>query len=423
MAELAIVGSQKAKLKALAAEGDRGAARAEELAKAPGGFLATVQAGITLFSVVSGVLGGAVLGYDLNRLLSGIPALNGWSYPLSMVLVSAVITYFAVVLGELAPKRLALSNPEKVAAALAPMIDRLSRWTSPFVGAINGSSDLLLRLFGVKRRHSSAVSEDEVRVMIDEGLSTGVFRPEEKEMVEGVFELDELTTEDLMTPRAQLVCLSMNGNPEENWTDIARSGHSHFPVYEGSRDNVVGMVSVKALWANLAIVGHADLRSVIAPPFYVPVTMSGSALLEEFKKNGRHNALVVDEFGGLQGMVTLKDVMMAIVGDLPERGQRDSPQAMQRPDGSWLVDALLDIDDLKKNLSIDSELPGEDEDEFTSTGGFLLFNLGHIPTEGEVFAWRAFRFEVIDMDRQRIDKVLVTMVDEPALEAEPDPDK
>ena len=246
-----------------------------------------------------------------------------------------------------------------------------------------------------------------MRVLIDEGLSAGIFKKAEKEMVEGVFDLDEQTAGDLMTPRARMIWLSLDDEDEENWRRIAGSGHSHFPVYQETRDNVVGMVSVKSLWANLSLAGRIELRALVTPPLYVPTAMPASKLIEEFKKSGKHIALVVDEFGGLQGLVTLNDVMMAIVGNLPEREQRHEPKAMLRQDGSWLVDAMLDIDETKKSLGIDEDLPGEDINRYSTFGGFILSQLGHIPREGEKFHWDRFDFEVIDMDRQRIDKVLV----------------
>jgi putative hemolysin len=253
-------------------------------------------------------------------------------------------------------------------------------------------------------------------VLIDEGLSAGIFKKAEKEMVEGVFELDEQTAGDLMTPRARMIWLSLDDADEENWRRIAGSGHSHFPVYQETRDNVIGMVSVKSLWANLSLAGRVELRALVTPPLYVPNAMPAGKLIEEFKKSGKHIALVVDEFGGLQGLVTLNDVMMAIVGNLPEREQRHEPKAMRRQDGSWLIDAMLDIDETKKSLGIDEDLPGEEINRYSTLGGFILSQLGHIPREGEKFHWDRFDFEVLDMDRQRIDKVLI-------IERAPKPEK
>jgi putative hemolysin len=290
---------------------------------------------------------------------------------------------------------------------LAPPMFGLAKFFSPLVNILNLSSNFLMASMGIRKAKESVVSEEEVRVLIDEGLSAGIFKKAEKEMVESVFELDELTAGDLMTPRARMIWLSIDDTDEENWRRIAGSGQSHFPVYQETRDNVTGMVSVKSLWANLSLAGRVELRALVTPPLYVPTAMPVSKLIEEFKKSGKHIALVVDEFGGLQGLVTLNDVMMAIVGNLPEREQRHEPKALLRQDGSWLVDAMLDIDETKKSLGIDEDLPGEDINRYSTLGGFILSQLGHIPREGEKFHWDRFDFEVIDMDRQRIDKVLV----------------
>jgi putative hemolysin len=395
MAEISLVASRKAKLKTLADEGHNGAKLAHALASAPGKFLSTVQVGITLVGTLAGAFGGARIAETLSLYVDKIPVLKGApSHYISLFIVVAIITYFSVIIGELVPKRLALSNPEKIA--------------SPLVNLLSHSSDFLMALLGVRKTKESAVSEEEVRVLIDEGLSTGVFKKAEKDMVEGVFELDEQHAGDLMTPRARMIWLSLDDTDDENWRRIAGSGHSHFPVYQETRDNVIGMVSVKSLWANLSLAGRVELRALVTPPLYVPTAMPAGKLIESFKKSGKHIALVVDEFGGLQGLVTLNDVMMAIVGNLPEREQRHDPKAALRQDGTWLIDAMLDIDETKSSLGIEEDLPGENENRFSTLGGFILFRIGHIPREGEKFQWDGFEFEIIDMDRQRIDKVLVT---------------
>lgn len=409
MAEIALVASRKAKLKALAEAGHHGAQLAHDLASSPGKFLSTVQVGITLVGILAGAFGGARIAEALSHFVDRIPGLKGLpSDYISLFLVVAIITYFSVIIGELVPKRLALINPEKIAAALARPMDALATICSPVVNLLNRSSDFLMALLGVRKTRESVVSEEEVRVLIDEGLSTGVFKKEEKEMVEGVFELDEQHAGDLMTPRARMIWLSLDDTDDENWRKIAGSGHSHFPVYQETRDNVIGMVSVKSLWANLSLAGRVELRALVTPPLYVPTAMPAGRLIESFKKSGKHIALVVDEFGGLQGLVTLNDVMMAIVGNLPEREQRHDPKATLRQDGTWLIDAMLDIDEVKSSLGIKGELPGENENRFSTLGGFILFRIGHIPREGEKFLWGGFEFEILDMDRQRIDKVLVT---------------
>lgn len=409
MAEIALVAARKAKLKTLADEGHNGARLAHELAMSPGRFLSTVQIGISLVATLAGAFGGARIAWHFTPYIEKIPGLSpAAAENISLFIVVAIITYLSVIIGELVPKRLALNSPERIASALAGPMNTLATSFSPIVNLLNHSSDFLMALLGVRKTKESAVSEEEVRVLIDEGLSAGVFKKAEKDMVEGVFELDEQTAGDLMTPRARMIWLSLDDTDDENWRKIAGSGHSHFPVYQETRDNVIGMVSVKSLWANLSLAGRVELRALVTPPLYVPTAMPAGKLIESFKKSGKHIALVVDEFGGLQGLVTLNDVMMAIVGNLPEREQRNDPKAMLRQDGTWLIDAMLDVDETKSSLGIEDDFPGEDINRFSTLGGFILHRLGHIPREGEKFLWEGFEFEIIDMDRQRIDKVLVT---------------
>ena len=408
MAEIAVVTSRKARLKNMADHGTNGAKLALSLANSPGKFLSTVQVGITFVGVLASALGGAKLSERLAAALGKVPALEHYAEAIALTIVVGVMTYLSVIIGELVPKRIALNNPERIASALARPMNGLSKLFAPLVNLLNVSSDFLMAALGIRKPKESVVSEEEVRVLIDEGLSAGIFKKAEKDMVEGVFELDEQTAGDLMTPRARMIWLSLDDEDEENWRRIAGSGHSHFPVYQGTRDNVVGMVSVKSLWANLSLAGRVELRALVTPPNYVPTAMPAGKLIEAFKKTGKHIALVVDEFGGLQGIVTLNDVMMAIVGNLPEREQRHDPKSVLRQDGTWLVDAMLDIDETKTSLGIDDDLPGEDDNRYSTLGGFLLHQIGHLPREGEKFIWDRFEFEVIDMDRQRIDKVLVT---------------
>lgn len=408
MAEIAVVTARKARLKGMAEDGANGAKLALALANSPGKFLSTVQVGITFVGVLASAIGGANISDRLAVVVRKIPALENYAEAIALTIIVGSITYLSVIIGELVPKRIALNNPERIASALARPMNSLAKLFSPLVNLLNVSSDFLMAALGIRKPKESVVSEEEVRVLIDEGLSAGIFKKAEKDMVEGVFELDEQTAGDLMTPRARMIWLSLDDPDEENWRRIAGSGHSHFPVYQGTRDNVIGMVSVKSLWANLSLAGRVELRALVTPPNYVPTAMPAGKLIEAFKKSGKHIALVVDEFGGLQGIVTLNDVMMAIVGNLPEREQRHDPKAVLRQDGTWIVDAMLDIDETKTSLGIDEDLPGEDDNRYSTLGGFLLHQIGHIPREGEKFTWDRFEFEVIDMDRQRIDKVLVT---------------
>ena len=243
--------------------------------------------------------------------------------------------------------------------------------------------------------------------MVEQGLHAGVFHNIEKLVVEGAFRLDELQVRELMTARARIVWLNLNDLDELNWRKIVASGHSTFPAYEGTRDNVVGIISIKAMFANLALVGKADLRNLLTQPLIVPGVMSATKLLETFKKAGKRVALVADEFGGIQGLVSLTDVLEAIIGEVPSGDKPRRQLIQERDDGSWLCDGLVDIDRLKAELQI-RHLPGEENDEYQTLAGFILSQLGHIPEEGETIEREGLRFEVIDMDKHRVDKVLVS---------------
>jgi putative hemolysin len=250
--------------------------------------------------------------------------------------------------------------------------------------------------------------------MMDEGLSSGAFDAAEKEMVTGVLELDEQTASELMTPRSRMTWLDLDDPDELNWRRIAAAGHSDYPVFQANRDNICGIVAVKSLWANISLTGSVKLADVVNPPLFVPATMPAPRLIEEFRKMRRHVALVVDEFGVVEGIVTLKDVVEAIVGHLPERGVRQHyPEIICREDGSWLIDGQLDFEETAKDIHLVVSSEELEANRYQTIGGYVLHHLGHIPDEGEKMEQNGFRFEIVDMDRQRIDKLLVTRLVEP----------
>ena len=320
-----------------------------------------------------------------------------------------------VVVGKLLPRRIALSNPERVARLVAGPLEGLVAVVAPVISALSAATDLVLKPFGLARHRASPVSEEEVNILIEQGLKAGVFHQAEKDMVEGVLRLDQLPVTAIMTPRPKIVFINIDDPEEVNWRKIVASGHSHFPVYQDNRDQVLGMVAVKALWAHAAIGIPTGLKNLLTPPLVVPESMNGMQLLETFKKSGRHTALVADEFGSIQGMVTLIDVLEAIVGDLPALGQRDQPEAKRREDGSWLIDATLPVNELKNVLHLD-DLPQEAAADYQTLGGLVMTQFGRIPAAGDHFDWGGWRFDVIDMDRHRVDKVLVSPVPPPAAE-------
>jgi putative hemolysin len=406
MAEIAVVSSRKGRLKKLADEGSAKAKAALALALEPTRFLSTVQIGITLVGILAGAYGGATYADKVAAMVARLGALEPYTHAIGLFLVVGAITYFTLVFGELVPKRAALNNPERKAMLVAGPMNAVSRLASPFVWLLTFSTNLVLKVLGLNREPEVPPSEEEVSHLIEQGTTAGVFHKSERAMVEGVLRLDERPVTDIMTRRNRVVWLNIADPDEVNWRKIVASGHSHFPVYEGTRDNVLGLVAVKALWANAAIGLESRLRNHLTPPLFVPETINAVQLLETFKKSGKHLALVTDEFGGIQGLVSLIDVMEAIVGDLPEPGDRRGPDAAQREDGSWLVDGAMAVADLQRRFIL-GPLPRENEEAYATLGGFVLDRLGHIPRPGEAFAWGGWRFEVMDMDRNRVDKVLV----------------
>ncbi len=407
MGEMAVVSARKARLRQLAAEGDDRAKSALKLGKDPRRFLSTVQVVITLSCILAGALGGSTLTAAVEVWLKRFPQVGGWSHPIALGAVVVLITLVAVIIGDLVPKRIALNNPERLARRAVRPLLLVVRLVAPVVSAISAVTDLGLKPFGLKRRPETTVTDEEVSLLIEQGLQAGVFHKAEKEMVEGVLRLDQLPVTAIMTPRPKIVFLNIDDTEEVNWRKIVASGHSHFPVYQANRDQVLGMVAVKSLWAHAAIGIPTSLKNLLTPPLVVPETMDSIQVLEAFKKSGRHAALVADEFGGIQGLVTAIDVLEAIVGDLPAQGQRDQPEARQREDGSWLIDATLAAGELKATLGI-AALPQEAEADYQTVGGMVMTQFGRIPAAGDHFSWGGWRFEVVDMDRHRVDKVLVS---------------
>jgi len=408
MAETAVVSARKTTLQKLASSGNRRAKHALALANEPGRFLELVEFWLTLSGMIAGVLAGAELAGHVATWLRVSPVLApsaGW---LSLVLVTFGLTSLMLVFGELVPKRIAAAHPEKVAALLAGLVRTLAWVMGPLLKIFELTTDGVIKLLGIRPRPlADSVGDEEVRALIEQGLHAGVFARAEKEMVEGVLTLDQRAVTTIMTPRPKIVFLNVDDPEEVNWRKVVTSGHSYFPVYQANRDQVVGMVAVKALWAHSAIGLPTTLKNLLISPLFVPETMNVMQLLEQFRKTGRHIAVVTDEFGAVQGLVSLIDVMEAIVGDIPERGSPAQPEARKREDGTWLVDATLSIAELKSLLATDKMLPEENAAGYQTLGGLVLTQFGRIPVPGDKFEWERWRFEVAEMDRRRVDKVLI----------------
>jgi putative hemolysin len=407
MTEIAIVAARKARLRQLANAGDARAKSALELAESPNRFLATVQIGITLVGVLAGAFGGATIAEEVAKVVKTAPILSPYGHAIGLGLVVCAITYFSLVLGELVPKRIGLGNPEGIAMAVAKPMQALSRWANPAVKFLSASTDGLLSLLGVKPQREAAITDDEVKVLMQEGLRAGAFQKVESDLVESVLGLDRLSVRDIMTPRPKVIWLKRDDPHEQIWHKVVVSNHSFFPVYEDTRDHVAGVVSVKAIYANLAAGVGVKLKDLMVPPLVVPATQDVLCLVETFKRSGKHLALVADEFGSIAGLVTLNDVMEAIVGDFPPQNQRSLPAVAVRPDGSWLIDAMIEIERVEQALP-GFKIPGAASKDYQTLAGFIVKQLGHLPKEGETFEEQGYVFEVLDMDRHRVDKVLVT---------------
>jgi putative hemolysin len=403
MAELAIVSSRRARLQAMARRGRKGARIALELSENPGRFLSTVQVGITLIAVLSGAFSGAALSQPVHEWLEAQGVPSEWAGTAAFALVVAFTTYLSVIVGELVPKQLALRNAEPIAAGVAPIMRLLTRVGAPIAAVLEWSGNLVLRLFGSMAEQRDAVSEEEVRMLIAEGARTGVFEPAEREMVDRVLRFGDRSVRSIMTPRGDVDWLELNATREEVMRTIEESRHTRFPVGRGSLDDIVGIVHLRQL-TQCAIDGVAfDLASLVekAPVLYDATDILKA--LEVLRNAGARVALVVDEYGGFEGLVTLTDILEAAVGALPEAGRDEDEAFVTRDDGSVLVDGMTAIEDLKLRLGL-HELPGEDEVE--TVGGFVLIALGRVPKTGDKIKHAGWVFEVIDMDGRRVDKVL-----------------
>lgn len=409
LSEIAVVSSRKTRLQERVLKGDSGAEAALEMINSPSKFLSTVQVGITLIGTLAGAYGGATIAEDLAESLRAVPRIAPFSDVLSIVIVVLAITYFTIVLGELFPKRLALSSPERIASFMAPSMRAFSTLASPAVYVLSVSTELLLKIFGVKPGQEPTVTEEEIRILIDQGTTAGVIEEEEQDIVERVFRLGDQRTEAIMTPRAEIVWLDIDDILAEIQKKISSGPYSIFPVSRGRLDQVLGVIQAKDILSITMSNEKVDLKSFLLPPLFVPESMRALKVLERFKQTGIHLAIVVDEYGSVSGIVSLTDVLEALVGDIPHIEELDEPQIMRRDDGSWLVDGAVPIQDLKEVLQI-GQFPKEDEGLYQTAGGFIMTTMEKVPATGEYLDWERYRFEVVDMDGQRVDKLLITII-------------
>ncbi|GAB4234785.1 MAG: hemolysin family protein [Elainellaceae cyanobacterium] len=407
MSEIAVVSARKARLQQQVNQGNPGARIALKLANSPSRFLATVQIGITLVGILAGAFGGATIAEKLAEALRSIPAIARYSDTLAFGIVVVCITYLSLVIGELVPKQVALNNPEVIASKVAKPMQVLSKVAAPIVRVLSISTQAVVKLLGVRASEEPSVTEDEIRLLIRQGTEIGTFKQAERDIVERVFRLDDLLVSAIMTPRSRIIWLDQEDSFEQNHQKLVNSVHSRFPVCQGSLDEVLGIVLVRDLYVYRGAQPPTDLAAFLRQPLFIPESLWALKVLEMFKQTGIHLALVVDEYDVVQGLVTLNDILEAIVGEIPAAGEQNEPQVIQREDGSWLLDGMVSIDEFQQVLNLD-DLPGSRKGHYQTLGGFVIAYLGRIPTSADHFEWQGLRFEVVDMDGNRVDKVLVT---------------
>jgi len=409
MSEMAVVSARKVRLQQMANQGDIRAQAALELANAPNRFLAIVQVGITLIIIVSGAFGERVISTRLAPVVALLPfpLLTPYSEAIASAIAVFFVTYLTLVIGELVPKRLALNNPERIAAAIAMPMQTFATIASPVVYLLSASTDLLVWLSGIKPSTAPEVTEEEIKVLLEQGTEAGTFEAAEQDMVEQVFRLGDRSVNALMTPRPDIIWLDLEDSAEENRQKMVDSAHSRFPVCQGDLDKVLGVIHVTDLLDRSLFGQPFDLTVSLRQAVYVPESTRGLKVLELFKQTGTHIMLVVDEYGITQGLVTLKDILEEIVGDVSSKDKPEDPQAVQREDGSWLLDGMLPIDKFFEIFELE-ELPSEHQDSYQTLGGLVINHLGRLPVMAEHFEWEGLRFEVMNMDNNRVDKVLVS---------------
>lgn len=406
MSEAAIIAARKPRLMQRAAQGDRKAEAALLIVKAPNRTLSAIQIGITLIGILAGASGEATIAEAIQIGLERAPLLDPYSEVISIAITVACITYLSLVVGELVPKRLALGNAESIAEVVAKPLHWLSTLTMPFVRLLSFSTDVILRILGSGSDIEPPITEEEIRILIEQGRQAGTLDANEQAIIERVFRLDDQRLSLLMVPRQDIVWLNDNDPVEDNLQKMRDSGHSYYPLCHEQLDNILGLIPVKRLWA-VSDKTVSDLRPHLIEPLYIPENAMASDAMDQFKRGQSPVAMVINEFGGVEGIITLDDMLEALVGEIMQLADPPEPRAKQRKDGSWLVDGRLPAAELKELFGL-HELPGEQEGIFDTVGGFVMMKLERVPTEADSFEFEGLHFEVVDMDGRRIDKLLVT---------------
>jgi putative hemolysin len=407
MSEIALVSSKRMRLQKLAESGSRGARKALELAEHPSRFLSTVQVGITLIGIFNGAFGEASLVAKLAPELAPLPVIGEYAREVALGIVVIGITFSSLILGELVPKRIAMQYPEPIAAVIARPMHMLSQAMAPFVKILTMATDFMLRILGLHKKKEDVITEEEIAGLLREGTDAGVFEKTEHDIVTRALRLDDQPVAALMTPRMDIHYIDLEDPLEVNLMKIAESPYNRFPVCKGDVSNVVGVIHAGDLFEQTIRGKPIDIAAAVKPALFVPETISAMQLLETLKKNRAELALIVDEYGEIEGMVTLSDVMGELVGDVSVVDENRQDDAVRREDGSWSLDAGISIDRFRELLETDVRFPEEASGNYHTLAGFVMTWLGHVPKISEHFEWQGYRFEIADMDRNRIDRLLV----------------
>ncbi len=410
MSEIAVVSSRKVRLQRLADDGSPGAESALALHSEPSIFLSTIQVGITSVGILSGAIGEAALADPLAAWLREFTLIEPYARTISLTVVVVGLTYFSVVVGELVPKRLGLLAPEGVASLVARPMNMLSRVARPLVWLLSSSSGLIMRLLGVRRKDEPPVTDDEINVLMGQGAEAGVFHESEQEIVSNVLRLDEQRVGALMTHRSDMFLIDLSEPEEEVRRRLADCPYERIVVCRGGLGHIVGILRAADLLKAALDGAPLDIESKLSKPLYVPESVTTTQLMENFRRARTHLALIVDEYGELEGLVTLTDVLTTIVGDVPSSDAQEERDIIQRDDGSWLIDGSATVERVKSVLEIDGDLPGEAENAFNTLAGFVMHTLERMPAVADSFEWEGLRFEVMDMDKNRVDKLLVERI-------------
>lgn len=406
MSEVALLTSKRSKLNTLANRGNKSASIALRISEDPTQFLSTIQIGITSIGLLSGIVGETIFASPLSSWLQSLGLQQTVADVSATIVVVVLVTYLSITIGELVPKRIGQSQPEKIASLVAGPMLFLSKITAPFVYILSISTNALLRLLGIRPHHSSSVTEDEIEAILEEGLVAGLIENQERELVKNVFRLDDRALGSLMVPRTEVVFVDINDSDEESFDLISQSVRSKIPVCDGDLDSIIGILSAKTALATVARGESLSLRENLEPAMFVPETLTGMDLLERFKETNTHIAFVVDEHGAVTGLVTLQDIFDSLVGEIPAEGQEQT-SPVQRDDGSWLFEGDTPIPEFKDALSID-EVPGENKGKYHTLSGLVLLVLERMPEIGDSVEVDSWKLEVIDMDGKRIDKVMAS---------------